>query len=273
MALSLISLSATALGTRLLVLSVVWLPAVCAHVPDTHRCVPPHSQNYAFVIDCQAWKQKLALWGYLMLANKFLSNIREVDAIAHVVRCFEDSAVIHVENKLDPEDDIATIKTELELADLEMIEKHKAKMREKGKEEQKLQLLADKPVLYVLNVTHIGDNKIPKIDGVTVEVDATSGEDLDKLISKSYELLGLMSYFTTGEDETRAWTIKVGSTAPEAGAAVHTDFKDKFIRAEVVSYDDLMKSGSYARARELGLVRTEGRDYVVKDGDIIEFKI
>ena len=207
------------------------------------------------------------------LGNKFLSNIREVDAIAHVVRCFEDSAVIHVENKLDPEDDIATIKTELELADLEMIEKHKAKMREKGKEEQKLQLLADKPVLYVLNVTHIGDNKIPKIDGVTVEVDATSGEDLDKLISKSYELLGLMSYFTTGEDETRAWTIKVGSTAPEAGAAIHTDFKDKFIRAEVVSYDDLMKSGSYARARELGLVRTEGRDYVVKDGDIIEFKI
>ncbi|HEY9583257.1 MAG TPA: DUF933 domain-containing protein [Candidatus Paceibacterota bacterium] len=214
------------------------------------------------------------------LGNKFLSNIREVDAIAHVVRCFDDSTIIHVENKLDPESDIEIIKTELELADLETTEKHKEKMKAKGKEEEKLELLATKPVLYVLNVTHIGDNVIPKLipetgfrNPVSVQVDATSGEDLEKLIKASYELLGLMSYFTTGEDETRAWTIKVGSTAPEAGATIHTDFRDKFIRAEVVNYDDLMKAGSYAKARELGLVRTEGKEYIVKDGDIIEFRI
>jgi len=211
------------------------------------------------------------------LGNKFLSHIREVDAIAHVVRCFDDSTIIHVENKLDPESDIATIKTELELADLEVTEKHKEKMRQNGKEEERLNLLATKPVLYVLNITHIGDNIIPKVDGKSVQVDATEGDPpaggLDKLIRASYELLGLISYFTTGEDETRAWTIHAGSTAPEAGAAIHTDFKDKFIRAEVVAYDDLMKSGSYARAREQGLVRTEGREYIVKDGDIIEFRI
>src|SRR3989344_567772 len=164
------------------------------------------------------------------LGNKFLSHIREVDAIAHVVRCFDDSTIIHVENKLDPESDIATIKTELELADLEVTEKHKEKMRQNGKEEERLNLLATKPVLYVLNITHIGDNIIPKVDGKSVQVDATEGD-------------------------------------PPAGGL------DKFIRAEVVAYDDLMKSGSYARAREQGLVRTEGREYIVKDGDIIEFRI
>ncbi|MEK7536099.1 MAG: redox-regulated ATPase YchF [Patescibacteria group bacterium] len=216
------------------------------------------------------------------LGNQFLSHIREVDAIAHVVRCFDDSTIIHVDNKLDPESDIGVIKTELELADLDVVEKHKAKMKEKGKEEEKLNLLATKPVLYVLNVTHVGDNVLPNSGSgilskngnqVSVHVDATSGEDLDKLIKASYELLGLISYFTTGEDETRAWTIPAGSTAPEAGAAIHTDFRDKFIRAEVVAYDDLMKSGSYAKARELGLVRTEGKEYIVKDGDVIEFRI
>jgi len=218
------------------------------------------------------------------LGNKFLSHIREVDAIAHVVRCFDDSTIIHVENKLDPESDIATIKTELELADLDTSERHSEKMKSKGKEENVLQLLSTKPVLYVLNVTHIGDNVIPNLvtrspseAPVSVQVDATEGDPpaggLDKLIRASYELLGLISFFTTGVDETRAWTIKSGSTAPEAGAAIHTDFKDKFIRAEVVSYDDLMKCGSYAVAREKGLVRTEGREYIVKDGDIIEFRI
>lgn len=207
------------------------------------------------------------------LGNKFLSHIREVDAIAHVVRCFEDSTIIHVANKLDPADDIAVIKTELELADMEMLEKHKEKMRGRGKEEQPLQLLATKPVLYVFNVTKIGDNIIPEVSGKSVQVDATSGEDLDELIGASYELLGLITFFTTGLDETRAWTIKRGSTAPEAGAAIHSDFRDKFIRAEVISYDDLVGAGSYARARELGLVRTEGRDYLVHDGDVIEFKI
>lgn len=215
------------------------------------------------------------------LGNKFLSHIREVDAIAHVVRCFEDNTIIHVENKVDPESDIAVIKTELELADLESSERQMKKASAKGgstsggkgKEELDLPKLADKPVLYVFNVTHIGDNVIPKIDGKSVEVDATSGEDLDKLITASYELLGLMSYFTTGEDETRAWTIKVGSTAPEAGAAIHTDFATKFIRAEVVAYKDLIETGSYASARERGLVRTEGKEYIVQDGDVIEFRI
>jgi len=207
------------------------------------------------------------------LGNKFLSHIREVNAIAHVVRCFEDDTIIHVENKVDPINDMAVIKTELELADLDMTERHKEKMKGMGKEEQGLPLLSEKPVLYVLNVTHIGDNVTPHVEGKNVKIDATSGEDLDKLISASYELLGLISFFTTGKDETRAWTIRAGSTAPEAGAAIHTDFRDKFIRAEVISYDDLMKVGSYAKAREQGLVRTEGKDYVVKDGDVVEFKI
>lgn len=207
------------------------------------------------------------------LGNKFLAHIREVDAIAHVVRCFPDENIIHVEGEVDPERDIGIIKTELELADLEMAERHKEKMKGKGKEEQKLPLLADKPVIYVFNVKLGVQNIIPKILGKTTEVDVAGGQGVDELIKAGYELLDLITYFTTGEDETRAWTIKRGSTAKEAGAAIHTDFRDKFIRAEVIFWQDLLDAGSYAKARERGLLRTEGREYVVKDGDVIEFKI
>jgi hypothetical protein len=140
-----------------------------------------------------------------------------------------------------------------------------------------LQLLTQKPILYVFNIsaaipTVAGDFKA-KIPGTYVEVDPIFGSGFDTLITKAYETLGLMTYFTTGEDETRAWTIKKGSTAPEAGTAIHTDFKDKFIRAEVIHCDDLLSIGSYAKAREKGLVRTEGKEYIVQDGDVIEFRI
>ncbi len=262
------------------------------------------------------------------LGNKFLENIRQVDAIAEVVRVFEDADVIKTGNT--PEDDIAVINLELILADLENVTKRisncerdakrgvkesvelKARLESTkkiledsklvGPEYKDLQLLTSKPILYVFNRKAGGKNtevKPPQEGDSYVYVDSKieqelselEGEDkqtfrkelmgeskdandgINDLIRESYKMLGLMSYFTTGEDETRAWTIKQGSTAPEAGMAIHTDFKDKFIRAEVVAYEDLMSSGSYAAAREKGLVRTEGRDYVVKDGDIIEFKI
>lgn len=143
-----------------------------------------------------------------------------------------------------------------------------------------LNLLTMKPMLYVANTSEAATNL--EVDfpastagkpALTVKVDSVFEAGLDDLIKKSYELLGLITYFTTGADETRAWTIKRGSTAPEAGAAIHTDFKDKFIRAEVIAYDQLLAAGSYTAAREKGLLRIEGRDYVVKDGDVIEFRI
>ena len=280
------------------------------------------------------------------LGNAFLSHIREVNAIAEVVRIFDDPNVIHVANKVDPVEDITTIEFELALADLSTVEKrmtsveHDAKRGDKiaiiekgllvrihellkdGKPARSvnidekelpllnsLHLLSVKPVLYVLNAKSGNSNVDSLADGrwdnlhvllkerksTWVRIDASQeaalasleGEELEmfrqelgitesgleSLVRNSYELLGLMSYFTTGEDETRAWTIKKGSTAPEAGMAIHTDFREKFIRAEVVKYTDLIKSGSYAKARELGLVRTEGKEYVVEDGDVIEFKI
>lgn len=249
------------------------------------------------------------------LGNKFLSHIREVDAIAQVVRVFADEKIIHVANKLDPLSDIETINLELALADLQTVEKRLENLNREVKRgdkealaEQKillalqaglkkgewasptglrpragleapkhLHLLTAKPVLYVLNTSAAGENLVAeiknKIPGPVVEIDPVFEEGLDRLITASYELLGLITFFTTGEDETRAWTIKQGWTAPEAGTAIHTDFRDKFIKAEVVHCDDLLQSGSYAVAREKGLVRTEGRDYIVKDGDVIEFKI
>lgn len=249
------------------------------------------------------------------LGNKFLSHIREVDAIAQVVRVFADEKIIHVANKLDPLSDIETINLELALADLQTVEKRLENLNREVKRgdkealaEQKillalqtglkkgewasptglrpragleapkhLHLLTAKPVLYVLNTSAAGENLVAeiknKIPGPVVEIDPVFDEGLDRLITASYELLGLITFFTTGEDETRAWTIKQGWTAPEAGTAIHTDFRDKFIKAEVVHCDDLLQSGSYAVAREKGLVRTEGRDYIVKDGDVIEFKI
>lgn len=140
-----------------------------------------------------------------------------------------------------------------------------------------LNLLTMKPILYALNVSAATENMVrdvaARIPGNYVEIDSVFETGLDDLIKASYELLHLETFFTTGEDESRAWTIKKGSTAPIAGTAIHTDFKDKFIRAEVIPWQDLLNAGSYAEARSKGLLRTEGKDYIVKDGDVIEFKI
>lgn len=233
------------------------------------------------------------------LGNQFLQHIREVDAIAHVVRIFENSEITHVENRIDPLGDIQLIQTELELADFEKEQKKKATTQEQPK-------LSEKPVLYVLNKESGGHNldehpnderwvrlmeflqgKNYVIVDANVEHDLKdlAGDDksdfrreygifedgIDALIRAGYELLGLMSFFTTGKAESRAWTIKRGSTAPVAGAAIHSDFKDKFIRAEVINWQKLLEAGSYGKARELGLIRTEGKEYIVQDGDVMEF--
>ncbi len=241
------------------------------------------------------------------LGNQFLSHIREVDAVAHVVRIFDNPNIGHVESTVDPVHDIDTVNTELALADLEQEEKRQGKKTDKkGKELPSLNKLSDKSVLYVLNKEAGGHNldETPQDerwvrlmeflkDKHWVIVDANVENELkelhtgdkqqfrqeygifedgvNELIRKGYELLGLMSFFTTGEDETRAWTIKQGSAAPEAGAAIHSDFRDKFIRAEVINWQKLLQAGSRAKARELGLIRTEGKEYLVQDGDVIEF--
>ncbi len=247
------------------------------------------------------------------LGNKFLTNIREVDAIAEVVRVFKDDDIIHVAGKVNPLNDIEVINLELVLADEQTVSKRLSNLQKDVKAGNKLAiaeeavlkkveavllegklaqtlnltkeekeiikgmcLLTMKPILYVLNNSAASENDEEaksKIPGMFVEIDSVFGTGLDNLIKKSYELLGLETYFTTGKDETRAWTIEKGSTAPIAGTAIHTDFKDKFIRAEVVAYEDLINLGSYAGAREKGKVRVEGKDYVVRDGDVIEFRI
>jgi GTP-binding protein YchF len=280
------------------------------------------------------------------LGNKFLSNIREVDAIAEVVRIFEDENVIHVDGKVDPLKDIEVINLELILADSDTVTKRKANVvrevkrgdkaaiveeavlgrietalnsgklastAEISKEEmpivKNLHLLTMKPILYVLNkkaggknLDELNDERFQKLmafikdskagfvvvdAGIEQELKDLNPEDkvafrsdlgakddgINNLIVKGYELLNLITYFTTGEDETRAWTILRDSTAPVAGTAIHNDFKEKFIKAEVVEWDKLLAAGSYASAREKGLVRTEGKEYIVKDGDVIEFKI
>jgi ribosome-binding ATPase YchF (GTP1/OBG family) len=248
------------------------------------------------------------------LGNKFLQNIREVDAIAEVVRIFEDADILHVHNKVDPLSDIEVINLELILADLESVNKRrgnlvkeiKANKREaleeeaalmkiqKALEESKLastvsldpkellyvkgmHFLTMKPILYVLNTSEASEvNKrevMAKIPGPYVEIDPVFERGLTDLIKKSYETLGLATFLTTGEDESRAWTIKKDSTAPVAGQAIHNDFKDKFIRAEVVFWKDLLDNEGYVKAREKGLVRTEGKEYIVKDGDVIEFRV
>ena len=238
------------------------------------------------------------------LGNKFLSHIRETDAIAEVVRIFKDDKIIHVENKINPLNDIGVINLELVLADLETVTKRLAsiqkdvkahkkeailednllqrvrKILEEGKlangillhDDEKsilkqLSLLTVKPILYVLNFSDAGENDetiLSKIPGAFVRVDPVFENGLNDLIKKSYEILDLITYFTTGEDETRAWTIKRGSTAPEAGAAIHTDFREKFIKAEVIEWEKLLAGG---------LTRTEGKNYLVQDGDVIEFRI
>ena len=279
------------------------------------------------------------------LGNQFLSNIREVDAIVHVVRCFEDSNVIHVDGSVDPMRDIETINLELIFSDLEILERRYAKVAkaarmdktlakeeallvrvkehlESGRmaksmdledeDEQELMrsynLLTYKPVIYAANVAeedladdggsnaHVKavrqfaageDSEVfvicAQIEQEIAELDddekamfledlgiAQSG--LDKLIAASYRLLGLMSFLTAGEDETRAWTIKIGTKAPQAAGKIHSDFERGFIKAEVVNYKDLLEQGSLAAAREKGLVGMEGKDYVVRDGDVILFR-
>ncbi len=278
------------------------------------------------------------------LGNKFLSHIREVDAIVHVVRCFENEKIIHVNGSINPLRDIEIIDLELALADLEQVTKKYekdtklvktgdkslitgVKLLEKIKqalennlparsveihdeEEEKimknLQLLSAKPIIYVAN---IGENDIGKEENQFVkdvrkkaeqegakviclcakieeELTSLNEEDralfkeelgiqesgLDKLVKASYDLLGLMSFLTAGEKEVRAWTIKKGTKAPQAAGKIHTDFEKGFIKAEVVSYNDLIEAGNYLKAKEKGKVRMEGKDYVVQDGDVILFR-
>jgi len=187
------------------------------------------------------------------LGNKFLSNIREVDAVIEMVRTFEDPDIIHVHEKIDPLFDIEIINMELETAGI------------------------NKPTLYVLNTSEvsgqISQEFKSKIPGPYLEIDPIFGTGLDKLIVEAYKLLDLITFFTTGVDESRAWTTRRNSTAPEAGKAIHTDFQEKFIRAQVISYEKLIEAGSLVKAREKGWVRIEGKEYIVQDGDVIEFLI
>ena len=279
------------------------------------------------------------------LGNQFLANIREVDAIVHVVRCFEDSNVVHVYGSIDPLRDIETINLELVFSDLEILERRIAKVtktarmdKEAAKELTFLEkvkahleegqlaitletenededawlatynLLTAKPVIYAANVAEddIADDgannqyvqavreyaakqnsevfvicaqieeEISELDEderkMFLEDLGLTESGLEKLVRASYHLLGLMSFLTAGEDETRAWTIKIGTKAPQAAGKIHTDFERGFIKAEVVNYQDLLDCGSYAGAREKGLVRMEGKEYVVQDGDVILFR-
>ena len=276
------------------------------------------------------------------LGNKFLSHIREVDAIVEVVRCYDNEKIIHVSGSVNPKKDIEVINLELILADLETVGKRYdklvklAKVGEKGaseelevltkvkealengksarsveltKEQKKILdsffLLSSKPIIYVANVSEndIGTEndyvkqvkKIANEEGAEVIVLCAKIEEelselneeerelfkmelgitdsgLDKLVVASYSLLGLMSFLTAGEKEVKAWTIKKGSKAPQAAGKIHTDFEKGFIKAEVVSYADLMEAGSYVNAREKGKVRIEGKEYIVQEGDIMLFR-
>ena len=279
------------------------------------------------------------------LGNQFLAAIREVDAIVHVVRCFEDGNVIHVDGSIDPVRDIETIELELVLADLEVLERRIAKtsrsaMNDKEAKKEleilkKLQpllnegrqakeyspedddeaafidslgLLSAKPVIYAANVAEddLADDGASnpnvarvreyaaaegsevfvisaKLEAEMSELDDEDREmfledlglsegGLEKLIAASYRLLGLMSFLTAGEKETRAWTIRMGTKAPQAAGKIHSDFERGFIRAEVVNYQDLLNAGSYSAAKEKGLVRVEGKEYVMQDGDVVLFR-
>ena len=278
------------------------------------------------------------------LGNKFLAHIREVDAIAQVVRCFEDGNITHVEGSIDPLRDIEIINTELCLADMETVEKRMERIvkllktgdkkvplekaalekvlaglseavpaRRQGLTDeekeflQELHLLTMKPVLYVTNVAEeeagdaSGNQHVEavrkyaaeegaevivisaKMESEIAELPADEAKEflemaglqeagLDRLIKAGFKLLGLMTYLTAGEMESRAWTITCGTKAPQAAGKIHTDFERGFIRAEIVSFNDLVACGSKAAAREKGLVRLEGKDYVMQDGDVVEFR-
>ena len=266
------------------------------------------------------------------LGNQFLSHIRECDAICEVIRDFQDPNIIHVDGKIDPISDQATINLELIFADLKTIEKrleknnkdikgnNKEALKEKTilesikttlnegravremnfKEEdwpfiKSLNLLTIKPIIYLLNSDDTNQTNDFNWDGEMIRINVKLEEEiasvpeeeqeeylkelnidqsgLDKLISSSYRLLGLETFFTTGKEETRAWTIKKGSKAPQAAAEIHTDFEKNFIRAEVINWEKFVEAGGEAKAKELGLMRTEGKDYIIKDGDICHFLI
>ena len=275
------------------------------------------------------------------LGNQFLANIRETDAIAHVVRCFEDSNVTHVSDKIDPASDIETINTELALSDLESVEKfldkasRVAKSGDKDAQRQvavlekakthldeakpvrslslskeeladlySLHLLTIKPVMYIANVDEEGFENNPHLDTVTaiaaeegaevvaicnkLEAEIAELEDdekleflqdlgmvepgLDRVIRAGYTLLGLQTYFTAGPKEVRAWTVRVGATAPQAAAVIHTDFEKGFIRAEVVGYQDFVDNNGENGAKDAGKWRLEGKEYIVQDGDVVHFR-
>ncbi len=241
------------------------------------------------------------------LGNQFLTHIRETDAVAFVLRVFQDDGIHHVEGTVDPVRDLEVIETELMLKDLETVTKRHASLEkeakaglpgareqlaalEKAKEALEagqwltefsgeeavrgLQLLSAKPRLFVINGT---EDEIPDAlrdavaarGGEMVVLDLAGEPDLAPLIRNAYRMLGLASFFTTGEDETRAWTIRAGALAPEAAGAIHSDFQAKFIRAEVVSAKDLLEQGSWSKAKGKGLVRLEGKEYAVQDGDVL----
>jgi ribosome-binding ATPase len=241
------------------------------------------------------------------LGNQFLTHIRETNAIAFVLRVFSDSNVMHVEGDINPVRDLAVIETELQLKDLETVTKRLGSLEKEMRAQQKdaaeqfavltkvrdaleagewlndfadeevvinLQLLSAKPRLFVINGT---EDEIPAElkeaiaarNGEYVVLDLGSTPDLRALIRSAYTLLGLASFFTTGDDETRAWTIRAGASAPEAAGAIHTDFEKKFIRAEVVSTADLLASGGWTKAKGKGLIRLEGKEYKVADGDVL----
>jgi small GTP-binding protein len=225
------------------------------------------------------------------LGNQFLAQIRNCDAILEVVRVFENPDVENVTGKIDSENDIETIKIELELKDLEVEERKLsslplAKARESKEKEN---LLSKKPIIYLLNTDGKSQYQVPKIKHLIMNLkdeleilelsDSEKKElglesKLDQLILACYNILDLITFFTiVGQKETRAWTLKNGQTAPEAGGVVHSDFQEKFIRAEVISWQKLVETGNWKKAKELGQLKTVGKDYIVQDGDIIEFKI
>jgi hypothetical protein len=246
------------------------------------------------------------------LGNKFLANIREVDAIAHVVRIFpagDGSAsggdVLHVHSAIDPVNDIEVIKTELELADLEMKEKRKTKNPPAGgKDLPELDLLATKKVIYVFNASEAqlaqgwspdtrlleaikGSDYVVLSSPLELLLSEANEADkqeylkefkikesgLDALIKKGYHTLDLLTFLTTGEDETRAWTAQIGDPIPKASRAIHTDFEKLFIRADAINWKTLLEAGSYAHAREKGLIKVVGRDYIIQEGDVVEIRI
>jgi small GTP-binding protein len=209
------------------------------------------------------------------LGNQFLSHIRNCDAILEVIRAFENPDVENVAGRIEPENDIETVKIELELKDLEAKEKEN--------------LLSKKPVIYILNTDGETQYQPPKIEHLVMNLKDEEGmtelsekeikelglkSQLDQLILDCYHILDLITFYTVaGGKETRAWTVKRGANAPQAGGRVHSDFEEKFIRAEVISWQKLVEAGSWLKTREKGWIRTVGREYVVQDGDVIEFRI